>query len=151
MCKKIHNYILVYSCCTLFIESWVTKDCFFCFSPKCVSLRPENDSLVNVRHWFLLNKWNLWSRVKKICETPFRPKNPQISKGSLLHCINSKSYIAQKSVTVNSGPDSIVMHSFITRDCFCQSSKMMMTNFLFNSIWHAQAIYSREIHRSWLY
>ncbi len=68
-----------------------------------------------------------------------------------LHCINSKSYIAQKSVSINSGPDSIVMNSFIGRYCFCQSSKMMMNTSLFNSIWHAEAIYSREIHRSWLY
>jgi hypothetical protein len=65
-----------------------------------------------------------------------------------LHCINNKSYIAQKSVSISSGPDSIVMHSFIARYCFCQSSKMMMNTFLFNSIWHAKAIYSRERHRS---
>ncbi len=64
------------------------------------------------------------------------------------HCINSKSYIAQKSVSINSGPDSIVMHTFMARYCFCQSSKMMMNNSLFNSIWQAKAIYSREIHRS---
>ncbi len=65
-----------------------------------------------------------------------------------VNCINSKSYIAQKSVSINSGPDSIVMHSFIGRYCFCQSSKMMMNISLFNSIWHAKAICSREIHWS---
>ncbi len=77
--------------------------------------------------------------------------NASNTQGGQQHCINSKSYTAQKSVSINSGPDSIVMHSFIARYCFCKSSKMLMNTSLFNGIWHAKAVYSREIHRLWLY
>ncbi len=48
------------------------------------------------------------------------------SQKPLPHCINSKSYNAQKSVSIHSGPDSKVMHSFTTLMCFSQSSVMMM-------------------------
>jgi hypothetical protein len=43
------------------------------------------------------------------------------------------------------------MHSFSTRNCFSQSSDMMMNTSLINSIWHAKALYSREIHQSWVH
>jgi hypothetical protein len=59
-----------------------------------------------------------------------------------LHCIKTKSYIAQKSVNVHSGPDSKVMHSFTTRMRFFQSSVMMMDTSPVHRIWHAKAIYS---------
>ncbi len=45
-------------------------------------------------------------------EVNWVPLLPIWETSSLLHCINSKSYIAQKSVSIHSGPDSIVMHSF---------------------------------------
>jgi hypothetical protein len=61
------------------------------------------------------------------------------------HCIRTESYIAQKSVDVHSGPDSKVMHSFTTRMRFTQSSVMMMDTSPVHRIWHAKAIYSREI------
>jgi hypothetical protein len=51
-----------------------------------------------------------------------------------VHCIKAKSYPAKKSATISSGLDSIVMHSFRNRYCFCQSSKMMMNTSLVNSI-----------------
>ena len=69
-------------------------------------------------------------------------------KYTLLHCIKTKSYTAQKSVNLHSGPDSKVMHSFTTRMRFSQSSVMMMDTSPVNGIWHAKAIYSREIHWS---
>ncbi len=68
-----------------------------------------------------------------------------------IHCIKTKSYIAQKSVNVHSGPDSKVMHSFTTRMRFPQSSVMMMDTSPVHRIWHAKAIYSREIQQSWVY
>ena len=61
-----------------------------------------------------------------------------------VHCINSKSYNAQETVCIHSGPDSKVMHSFTTLMCFSQSSVMMMDTSPIHRIWRAKAIYSRE-------
>jgi hypothetical protein len=56
---------------------------------------------------------------------------------SKVHCINSKSYNAQESVFIHSGPDSKVMQSLTTRMCFSQSSVMMMDTSPVHRIWHA--------------
>ncbi len=60
-----------------------------------------------------------------------------------IHCIKTKSYIAQKSVNIHSGLDSKVMHSFTTRMRFSQSSVMMMDTSPVHRIWHAKARYAR--------
>ena len=60
-----------------------------------------------------------------------------------LHCINSKSYNAQESISIHSGPDSKVMHRFTTRMPFSQSSVMMMDTSPVHRIWHAKARYAR--------
>jgi hypothetical protein len=48
--------------------------------------------------------------------------------------VNNKSYPAQESVSVQSDPDSIVMHSSLFIYRFCQSCEMMMTASLVNGI-----------------
>ncbi len=63
----------------------------------------------------------------------------------LLHCFKTKSYIAQKSVNIHSGPDSKVMHRFTTRMPFFQSSVMMMDTSPAHRIWHAKARYARVL------
>ena len=68
-----------------------------------------------------------------------------------VHCIKTKSYIAQKSVNIHSGPDSKVMDSFTTCMCFSQSSVMMMDTSPVHRIWHAKARYASDIHWSSLY
>jgi hypothetical protein len=68
-----------------------------------------------------------------------------------LHCIKTKTYIAQKCVNLHSGPDSKVMHSFTTRMRFSQSSVMMMDTSPVHRIWHAKARYPSDIHLSSLY
>ena len=60
-----------------------------------------------------------------------------------IHCFKTKSYIAQNSVNIHSGPDSKVMHSFTTCMCFFQSSVMMMDTSPVHRIWHAKARYAR--------
>jgi hypothetical protein len=72
-------------------------------------------------------------------------------KVAAIHCIKTESYIAQKSVNIHSGLDSKVMHSFTTRMRFSQSSVMMMDTSPAHRIWHAKAIYSRDIQQPWLY
>ncbi len=52
-------------------------------SPKFVSLRPENNSYLNVRKRFNCNTENPWDKVKKNLRNGIMAKNPQNITGSL--------------------------------------------------------------------
>ncbi len=51
-------------------------------SPRFVRLRPDNNSLLNIRHWFLHNRRNLWNSMKKSARQQ-AGKNPRNSTGSI--------------------------------------------------------------------
>ena len=65
--------------------------------------------------------------------------------------VKTKSYPAQESVSIHSGLDSKVMHSFKTRMHFPQSRVMIMNTSPVHRMWHLKARYARDIHSSQLY
>ena len=90
---------------------------------KCwIRIRIKTNAMHNPTYYFKEKKTksNCFHCFQKRCQYHSHPVPRKVSfckfqirgfkSGISLHCINSKSYPAQESVAIHSGPDSIVMH-----------------------------------------